>query len=118
MLSVVVEQPYRMEVVERPRPEPGPGEVRVRVGYAAICGSDVHILHGQNPFVVYPRVIGHEFGGRIEAVGAGVSAARVGERVAVDPVVSCGECYPCSVGRRNVCRNLQVLGVHRDGGFS
>jgi L-gulonate 5-dehydrogenase len=51
-------------------------------------------------------------------VGEGVAVARVGERVAVDPVLSCGQCYPCSVGRRNVCRSLQVLGVHRDGGFA
>ncbi|HET9831203.1 MAG TPA: Zn-dependent oxidoreductase [Vicinamibacterales bacterium] len=118
MLSVVVEQPNQMAVRERPQPEPGAGEVRVRVRYAGICGSDVHILHGKNPFVVYPRVIGHEFVGRIDAVGDGVDSARVGELVAVDPVISCGRCHACLAGRRNVCRNLQVFGVHRDGGFS
>ena len=53
-------------------PNRGAGEVRVRVRYAGICGSDLHIFHGKNPFVVYPRVIGHEFVGRIDAVGAGV----------------------------------------------
>jgi L-gulonate 5-dehydrogenase len=114
----MVEGPGRLSVAEKPRPEPARGEVRVRVGYGGLCGSDVHILHGENPFVTYPRVIGHEFAGRIEAVGEGVSAARVGELVAVDPVLGCGRCYPCSVGRRNVCRSLEVLGVHRDGGFS
>jgi len=88
------------------------------VRYASICGSDVHIWHGHNPFARYPRVIGHEFFGVIDAVGDGVDAARIGERVAVDPVVSCGHCYPCSIGRPNVCRELQVIGVHRDGGFS
>ena len=118
MLSILVEEPHRIAVVERPRPGPSPGEVRVRVRYAGVCGSDLHILHGKNPFVVYPRVIGHEFVGRIEAVGSGVAATRVGERVAVDPVISCGRCYACSVGRGNVCRQVQVLGVHRDGGFS
>jgi L-gulonate 5-dehydrogenase len=118
MLSVVVEQPNQMAVHERPQPQPGTGEVRVRVRYAGICGSDVHILHGKNPFVVYPRVIGHEFVGRIDAVGEGVDRARVGELVAVDPVISCGRCHACLAGRRNVCRNLQVIGVHRDGGFS
>ena len=118
MLSVVVEQPNQMAVRERPQPQPGAGEVRVRVRYAGICGSDVHILHGKNPFVVYPRVIGHEFVGRIDAVGEGVDRARVGELVAVDPVISCGRCHACLADRRNVCRNLQVIGVHRDGGFS
>ena len=78
MLSVVVDKPNSMAVCERPTPEPGPGEVRVRVRYAGICGSDLHIFHGKNPFVAYPRVIGHEFVGRIDAVGEGVAASRAG----------------------------------------
>jgi L-gulonate 5-dehydrogenase len=118
MLSVVVDEPNRMAVCERPRPEPQPGEVRVRVRYAGICGSDLHIFHGHNPFVLYPRVIGHEFVGRIGAVGAGVDPARIGETVVVDPVISCGQCHACRIGRQNVCSRLQVIGVHRDGGFS
>ena len=118
MKSVVIEQPGELRIQTRPLPEPASGEVRVKVRYASICGSDVHIWHGHNPFARYPRVIGHEFFGVIDAVGAGVDAGRIGERVAVDPVVSCGHCYPCSVGRPNVCRELQVIGVHRDGGFS
>lgn len=118
MLSIVVDQPNSMAVCERPTPEPAAGEVRVRVRYAGICGSDLHIFHGKNPFVAYPRVIGHEFVGRIDAVGADVHPARIGETVAIDPVISCGRCYACRVGRQNVCGKLQVIGVHRDGGFS
>lgn len=118
MKSVVIEQPGELALKERPLPLPAAGEVRVKVKYASICGSDVHIWHGHNPFAKYPRVIGHEFFGVIDAVGDGVNASRVGERVAVDPVVSCGHCYPCSVGRPNVCTSLSVIGVHRDGGFS
>lgn len=118
MLSVVVDEPNSLAVREMPLPEPGAGEVRVRVRYAGICGSDLHIFHGKNPFVSYPRIIGHEFFGRVESVGPGVDPARIGERVAVDPVISCGACHACRIGRSNVCRNLTVLGVHRDGGFS
>lgn len=118
MLSVVVDKPNSMAVIERPMPQPGPGEVRVRVRYAGICGSDLHIFHGQNPFVSYPRIIGHEFVGRIGAVGEGVDESRIGQTVAVDPVISCGHCHACLIGRQNVCSRLQVLGVHRDGGFS
>lgn len=118
MKSVVIERPGELQLQERPLLSPSAGEVRVKVRYASICGSDVHIWHGHNPFARYPRVIGHEFFGVIDAVGDGVDAARIGERVAVDPVVSCGHCYPCSIGRPNVCRELQVIGVHRDGGFS
>ncbi|WP_354684712.1 Zn-dependent oxidoreductase [Cupriavidus necator] len=118
MLSVVVDQPRSMAVCERPTPDPAPGEVRVRVRYAGICGSDLHIFHGQNPFVAYPRIIGHEFVGRIDCVGDGVDASRIGQRVVVDPVVSCGACHACRIGRQNVCSQLRVIGVHRDGGFS
>lgn len=118
MKSVIIERPGELQLAQRPDLQPASGEVRIRVKYASICGSDVHIWHGHNPFAQYPRVIGHEFFGVIDAVGDGVSASRTGERVAVDPVVSCGNCYPCSIGKPNVCRELQVIGVHRDGGFS
>jgi L-gulonate 5-dehydrogenase len=118
MLSVVVDKPNSMAVCERPTPDPAAGEVRVRVRYAGICGSDLHIFHGKNPFAAYPRIIGHEFVGHIDAVGAGVSEARIGERVVVDPVISCGQCHACRIGRQNVCSLLEVIGVHRDGGFS
>ncbi|CCD85443.1 Starvation-sensing protein RspB [Bradyrhizobium sp. ORS 285] len=117
MKSLVVERPGRLSIETRATPEPAAGEVRIKVERAGICGSDIHILHGSNPFARYPRVIGHEFFGRIDKLGEGVNA-RLGARVVVDPVVSCGTCYPCSVGRPNVCAELAVLGVHRDGGFS
>ena len=116
MKSLVVERPGSLRIEKRPLPEPAAGEVRIRVTRAGICGSDIHILHGSNPFARYPRIIGHEFFGRIDAVGDEVTA-RIGDRVVVDPVIGCGRCYPCSVGRPNVCAQLQVLGVHRDGGF-
>lgn len=118
MKSVVIQQPNALVIEDRPLPEPAAGEVRVNVKLAGICGSDSHIYRGHNPFARYPRVIGHEFFGEIDAVGEGVDPARVGERVSVDPVISCGHCYPCSVGKPNVCTSLVVLGVHRDGGFS
>lgn len=117
MKSVVVERPGRLAIHERALADPGPGEVRVRIFHAGICGSDLHIFHGSNPFAEYPRVIGHEFVGRVDAVGAGVDL-EPGARVVIDPVVACGHCYPCSVGRPNVCASLQVIGVHRDGGFA
>ncbi|WP_342320767.1 Zn-dependent oxidoreductase [Kosakonia sp. BYX6] len=118
MKSVVIEQPNQLTVADRPLPQPAAGEVRVKVKLAGICGSDSHIYRGHNPFAKYPRVIGHEFYGHIDAVGEGVSPSRLGERVSVDPVISCGHCYPCSIGKPNVCTELVVLGVHRDGGFS
>ena len=98
MKSIVIQKPEELVIEERPRAEPAAGEVRVKVKLAGICGSDSHIYRGHNPFAKYPRVIGHEFFGVIDAVGEGVDHARIGQRVSVDPVISCGHCYPCSVG--------------------
>jgi L-gulonate 5-dehydrogenase len=117
MIAIRVEKPHALALVEHRPAVPGPGEVLVRVRRAGICGSDVHILHGSNPFARYPRIIGHEFAGEVEEVGPDVSGLAPGDRVVVDPVVSCGTCYACRVGRPNVCANLEVFGVHRDGGF-
>lgn len=77
----------------------------------------MHIIHGDNAFVRFPRITGHEFAGIVEAVGEGVLGVAVGDRVCIDPVISCGQCYPCRIGRPNVCSSLEVIGVHRDGGF-
>ncbi|MBA8063634.1 Zn-dependent oxidoreductase [Citrobacter freundii] len=118
MKSIVIEKANTLVIEERAIPTPASGEVRVKIKLAGICGSDSHIYRGHNPFAKYPRVIGHEFFGIIDAVGEGVDRSRLGERVSVDPVISCGHCYPCSIGKPNVCTSLVVLGVHRDGGFS
>lgn len=118
MKSIVIQKPNALLIDERPLPVPGDGEVRIKISLAGICGSDSHIYRGHNPFAKYPRVIGHEFFGVIDAIGDGVEKNRLGQRVSVDPVISCGHCYPCSVGKPNVCTTLVVLGVHRDGGFS
>ena len=117
MVAVIVEGPLRLALVPSPEEALAPSEVLVRVARAGICGSDVHILHGSNPFARYPRIIGHEVAGAVAAVGGDVRSVAVGDHVIVDPVVSCGHCYPCRIGRPNVCANLQVFGVHRDGGF-
>lgn len=117
MKAVEVAKPKVLSVVERPIPEIKPDEVLVKVKAAGICGSDVHIYHGKNAFATYPRVVGHEFAGEITKVGAKIQNVQAGDRVAVDPVIACGHCYPCRVGRPNVCKSLNVLGVHRDGGY-
>jgi L-gulonate 5-dehydrogenase len=117
MITVSVRQPNELSVAEVDPPRIGPDEVLVRVLRAGICGSDIHILHGSNPFAKYPRIIGHEFAGEIVELGTDVTGLATGDHVVVDPVVACGRCYPCRIGRPNVCANLEVIGVHRDGGF-
>ena len=118
MKAVYVKEPKKLEIVELPALTPGKGEVSVRVRVAGICGSDVHIYHGTNPLAKYPRVIGHEFAGEVASVGDGVRGLSPGDHVTVDPVTSCGTCYPCSIGRHNVCAEMKVFGVHRDGGMA
>jgi L-gulonate 5-dehydrogenase len=116
MVAIVVEKPHALAVADDRPATPGQGEILVAVERAGICGSDMHILHGANPFATYPRIIGHEFAGHVAAAG-NESGFAVGERVVIDPVTSCGRCHPCRTGRHNVCARLQVFGVHRDGGF-
>ncbi|MCR5757942.1 MAG: zinc-binding alcohol dehydrogenase family protein [Selenomonas sp.] len=117
MKAMVVEEVGKVSLVEREMPEVGKDEVLVKVKAAGICGSDVHIFHGKNVFATYPRVVGHEFVGEIVAVGQEVRDLPLGTHVAVDPVMSCGHCYACQHDRHNVCRSLQVMGVHKDGGY-
>lgn len=117
MKAVVVEKPGSIAIVERDIPKIAEDQVLVKVKAAGICGSDVHIFHGKNAFATYPRVVGHEFVGEVIEVGPKTEGVAVGDHVAVDPVVSCGHCYACKIGRHNVCTSLQVMGVHRDGGF-
>ncbi|GHB19762.1 Zn-dependent oxidoreductase [Salinicola rhizosphaerae] len=118
MQAFQVKAAHDFEVNEQPAPEAAAGEVVIDVAFAGICGSDMHIIHGDNAFVRFPRITGHEFAGVIRAVGEGVDAARVEERVCIDPVVNCGKCYPCRIGRPNVCSAMNVIGVHRNGGFA
>ena len=91
--------------------------ILIKMRAAGICGSDVGIYHGTNAAATYPRVIGHEMVGVVEEIGSNVKKLKVGDRIIVNQVVSCGECYPCRHKRGNVCDHLEVRGVHRDGGY-
>lgn len=118
MKALCVQSPHHMVIEERPMPViASPNEVLIKVKAGGICGSDVHIYHGSSSVATYPRVIGHEIAGEIIETGTGVTEFSIGDRVVMDPVISCGECYQCRIGRRNVCGKLQVRSVHADGGY-
>ena len=105
-----------MELLDVPEPgEPGPGEVVLRPEVVGVCGSDVHLFHGDLGDDVFPRIQGHEISAVVDALGPGSDHVRVGERVAVWPVLACGTCYPCSIGRENACANIAIIGAHVDG---
>ena len=117
MKVVQVVKPGVVTVAERENPgTPGREEVVVRMKAVGICGSDIHVYHGNSAFASYPRVIGHELAGEVCAVGEGVRGLQVGDHVVIDPVISCGQCYACRIGRNNVCSNIKVLAAHIDGG--
>jgi 2-desacetyl-2-hydroxyethyl bacteriochlorophyllide A dehydrogenase len=111
--------PGKLEVAEAPDPTPGPGELIVRVGACGICGTDVHIADGEFPPTPYPIIPGHEFAGRVAAVGAGAPGGwHEGDRVAVDPSMYCGHCPACRAGRGNLCANWNAIGDTVDGAFA
>jgi threonine dehydrogenase-like Zn-dependent dehydrogenase len=108
-----------MEVSDLPEPgEPQGDEVIVHPEAVGICGSDFHFFLGELPVGSFPRIQGHEVGGTIAAVGPECrDELEVGGRVALWPLSSCGRCYPCRIGRGNVCDNFELIGIHRDGGL-
>jgi L-gulonate 5-dehydrogenase len=119
MKAILAAEPYhvRWAEVETPQIEE-PTDVRIRVKAVGVCGSDIHISHGTNVYATYPRVLGHEIAGEVESVGGGVTTLKISDKVVLEPIKYCGKCYACVNGHPNVCQNLQVYGVHRDGGFA
>ena len=119
MKAIKVIEPFKVEIVDVPKPEiKNDDDVIVRITSGGICRSDIGIYNGTNSLATYPRLIGHEFGGIVTETGKNVTSVKAGDKVAVDPVISCGHCYACRIGRHNVCSTLEVMGVHRDGGFA
>jgi L-iditol 2-dehydrogenase len=115
--AAVLHGPRDLRVETTTPPEPGPGEVLVRVGVAGLCGTDHGIWSGER-LVTYPKVLGHEFAGQVEATGDGVSRVKVGDRVVVEPNYSCGVCPLCREGNRNLCLKRITIGIDVDGCFA
>jgi len=103
-----------------PEPEPGPGEIKIAVQAAGICGSDLHIWHGDIEIPVKPPVVlGHEFSGVVSELGAGVSGLEVGQRVTAENSHSvCGRCEYCMTGYYNLCAGRLATGYAFDGAFA
>jgi L-iditol 2-dehydrogenase len=116
MTAAALIGPESISIARRPVPEPGPAEVRVRIEACGLCGSDLHFFH-TGPLIP-GTTPGHEMVGRVDAVGDGAEGVTAGERVAVEPLSSCGHCDYCRAGRDAICSQLQFFGVHRHGGFA
>ncbi|WNX85491.1 alcohol dehydrogenase catalytic domain-containing protein [Agathobaculum sp. NTUH-O15-33] len=119
MKAAVISAKDSIHLQQAPIPEIGDGEALIRLRYCGICGSDLHVLHGQHPTARFPVVPGHEFVGElIEARGMGAEQFAPGDMVVAQPFFSCGNCEPCAQGHDNVCRDLHFMGAHCDGAFA
>jgi len=118
MQTVVLEQPGRFGLTDTAEPTAvATDHALVRVRRIGVCGTDLHAFAGVQPFFEYPRILGHELGVEVVAVGEGVTRVAVGDQCAVEPYLNCGACVACRAGRSNCCASLRVLGVHVDGGM-
>lgn len=115
MLQQVMTAPGEIEFREVPVPEPEENQVLVKIRKIGVCGSDIHVYHGEHPFTSYPVTQGHEVSGEIEKLGSGVKGWKAGQKVTIQPQVVCGKCYPCRHGKYNLCEELKVMGFQTTG---
>lgn len=121
MKSIILEKPYAFRYENIPfDARLAPDDVLLKIHNIGICGTDYHAFRGNQPFFSYPRRLGHELGAEIIAVGAVVDVEKypLSSRVSVEPYLHCGTCSACRREKINCCENLQVLGVHTEGGMS
>jgi 2-desacetyl-2-hydroxyethyl bacteriochlorophyllide A dehydrogenase len=107
-----------IRIEDLPTPKIKDDEVLVRVKAVSICGSDLHAYMGVSKRRIPPLVMGHEFSGEIVKLGRTVKGLKEGERVVLEPVLSCGKCALCQRGRSNICENIRLVGLHLSGAFS
>jgi propanol-preferring alcohol dehydrogenase len=108
-------EPLKLEEV--PKPTLSSDEVLIQSKAVGICGSDIHIIHGETP-VHPPLILGHEIAGIVSEVGSNVKAFHIGDRVCVDSIIFCGTCRNCITGRDNICKKWALYGIHADGGMA
>lgn len=118
MVAAVLHKAGDLRVEEVRKPQAGSGEVLLRVERCGICGTDLHILSGNFPAPNLPLIIGHEFAGTVEAVGADVTHVAPGTKATADINIACGVCYFCRVGNKLFCPQVRQLGVHDAGGMA
>lgn len=119
MKAIRLIKPHQpLEIQEIPTPKPGPKDVLVRVKAAGICHSDAHYRAGVSPVNPLPLTLGHEVAGVVEEVGEAVTTRKVGDRVCLHYMVTCGDCIYCAQGSEQFCTSGQMLGKNRNGGYA
>lgn len=119
MLAAKLENKEQLVIKEIEKPILRNGEALIKVLYAGVCGSDVTVYSGKHPTATFPVVLGHEILGIIEDIRSDKPIQfKIGDRVTVDPLISCGVCEACRKGFYHVCKELKLLGIHEDGGYA
>lgn len=114
----IVSAPGKIEFQKRKLPKISPRDVLIGVKACSICGSDLHVFKGKHPAAPLPTSIGHELSGEVIEAGESVSRVRVGDRVVVEPVIICGECYFCRRGQYSLCTQISFQYRKGQGGFT
>ncbi|NEU32263.1 zinc-binding alcohol dehydrogenase family protein [bacterium LRH843] len=117
MKVLYCQEPNNFQLREEDIPSPAKGEALLKITRIGICGTDIHAYHGNQPFFTYPRVLGHELCGEIVELKEEQHHLKVGDRVTIIPYLHCGDCVACRNHKPNCCTNINVLGVHIDGGM-
>ncbi|ESQ92874.1 zinc-binding alcohol dehydrogenase family protein [Asticcacaulis benevestitus] len=117
MKAIVCDKPFSLGIEDRPAPVRKAGEAMIRIRRVGLCGTDYHIFSGNQPFLAYPRIMGHELAGEVAEVDEG-SSLHIGQLVTINPYLPCGVCVACRKEKPNCCVNIKVLGVHIDGGMT
>ncbi|WP_028550720.1 zinc-binding alcohol dehydrogenase family protein [Paenibacillus sp. UNC451MF] len=117
MKAIVCEKPNDFVMIKKNEIVKRPGEALVRIRRVGICGTDYHAFRGEQAYFEYPRILGHELAGVIEDVGQNECDFKVGDQVTLVPYIHCGSCIACRSGKTNCCTEMQVMGVHIDGGM-
>lgn len=115
MRQAVMTEPGKIVQGEAEVPSVGPGQIKLKVHRIGVCGSDIHVWHGQHPFTPYPVVQGHEFSAEVVAIGEGVTKVKVGDKATAAPQEVCGTCSPCKRGDYHICDDLKVRGFQAPG---
>ncbi len=111
MKAAFVVEKNKIEIRDIEKPAVKPDELLVRVRSVGVCGSDLHLFNGHHAFRRPPAILGHEFAGEVAEVGSAVGNFKPGDRVTGNPVVTCGKCHPCRLGRTGICSDKRVPGT-------
>lgn len=116
MRQAIMTKPGHIELREVEKPKAlAPHEVLLKIQKIGVCGSDIHVFHGEHPATPYPVIQGHEYSATVEAVGHAVTKAKPGMKATARPQLICGECGPCKRGQYNACQHLKVQGFQAPG---